>query len=73
MYLQVLFDKAFEYGGGGGDDDDDAKFWGYFGTIAAPLCVKFCNFVQCHIFVNHLTCYTRAIQKVTSILMWSMK
>jgi hypothetical protein len=26
MYLQVLFDKAFEYGGGGGDDDDDAKF-----------------------------------------------
>jgi hypothetical protein len=24
MYLQVLFDKAFECGGGGGDDD--AKF-----------------------------------------------
>jgi hypothetical protein len=25
------------------------------GTNAEPLCVEFCNFVQCYIFVNYLT------------------
>jgi hypothetical protein len=28
------------------------KFLGYVGTHAEPLCVEFCNFMQCHIFVN---------------------
>jgi hypothetical protein len=51
-YLQVLFEllfcltQFFKYG-------DGANFWGYVGINAEPLCVEFCNFVQCHIFVNY--------------------
>jgi hypothetical protein len=26
-------------------------------TNTEPLCVEFCNFVQCHIFVSYLYCY----------------
>jgi hypothetical protein len=43
-----LFDAIFKY-------DDGAKFWGYVGINAEPLCVEFYNFVQCHIFVDYLT------------------
>jgi hypothetical protein len=42
-----LYDAVFKY-------DDGAKFWGV-GINAEPLCVEFCNFVQCHVFVNYLT------------------
>jgi hypothetical protein len=44
----VLFDAVFKYG-------DGAKFRGCVGINAEPLCAEFCNFVQCHIFVNYLT------------------
>jgi hypothetical protein len=44
----ILFDAVFKYGYG-------AKFWGCVGINAEPLCVEFCNFVQCHIAVNYLT------------------
>jgi len=30
------------------------KFLGYVGTNAEQLCAEFCNFVQCHAFVNYL-------------------
>jgi hypothetical protein len=46
----TLLDGAFEYSNGG-------KLLGYVGTNAEPLSVEFCNFVQCHIFVNCLTWY----------------
>jgi hypothetical protein len=36
----IFFDGAFEYG-------DSAKFWGYVEANAEPVCVEFCNFVQC--------------------------
>jgi hypothetical protein len=36
--------------------DDGAKFWGYAGTNAEPLCVELCTLVQCKTFVNYLTC-----------------
>jgi hypothetical protein len=29
------------------------KFLGYVVTDAEPLCVEFCNSVQCHTFVNY--------------------
>jgi hypothetical protein len=29
----------------------------YVGTNTEPFCVEFSNFVQCHIFVNYVTCY----------------
>jgi hypothetical protein len=45
----ILFDKAFKYGSG-------AKFLGYVGTNTKPLCIKFYGFMQCHIFINCLTC-----------------
>jgi hypothetical protein len=45
-----FFHEAIKYGNG-------MKFGGYVGTNAEPLCVEFCNFVQCHIFVNYLTSY----------------
>jgi hypothetical protein len=47
IWIVVSFDEVFEYG-------DSAKFWGYVGTNSEPLCVEFCSFVQCHIFVNDL-------------------
>jgi hypothetical protein len=43
-----MFDAVFKYG-------DGAKFCGYVGINAKSLYVEFCNFVQCHIFVNYLT------------------
>jgi hypothetical protein len=43
-----LFDAVFKYG-------DGEKFWGYVVINAEQLCLEFCNFVQCHIFVNYLT------------------
>jgi hypothetical protein len=36
-WIIIFLDGAFECGDGG-------KFWGYIGTNAEPLCVKFCNF-----------------------------
>jgi hypothetical protein len=44
----ILFDALYKY-------DDGAKFCGYVGINAEPLCVEFCNFVQRHTFVNYLT------------------
>jgi hypothetical protein len=48
IWIIILFDTVFKYG-------DGVKFWGYVVINAEPLCVEFCNFVQCHIFVNYLT------------------
>jgi hypothetical protein len=48
IWIIILFDAVFKC-------DDGAKFWGYVGINAEPLYVEFCNFVQCHIFVNYLT------------------
>jgi hypothetical protein len=45
----ILFDETFKYGGG-------ANSLGYIGTNVELLCVEFYNFVQCHIFINNLTC-----------------
>jgi hypothetical protein len=50
IWIIIFFYRAFEHG-------DDVKFWGYVGINAEPLCVEFCNFVNCLIFVNHVTCY----------------
>jgi hypothetical protein len=47
ILIIILFDAVFKYG-------DGAKFWGYFVINAEQLRVEFCNFVQCHIFVNYL-------------------
>jgi hypothetical protein len=48
IWIIILFDAvSIKYG-------DGAKFWGYVVIKAEPLCVEFCNFVQCHIFVNYL-------------------
>jgi hypothetical protein len=47
MYLQVLFDEACKHRDGG-------KLVGYVGTNIEPLCIEFCNFVQCCISVNYL-------------------
>jgi hypothetical protein len=47
IWIIVLFEAVFKHGYG-------AKFWGNVGINAEPLCVVFCNFVQCHIFVNYL-------------------
>jgi hypothetical protein len=49
IWIIISFDKAFEYG-------DDAKCLSYAVVYGKPLCVELCNFVQCHSFVNHLTC-----------------
>jgi hypothetical protein len=46
VWTIISFDAVFKY--------DGAKFWGYVGINAEPLCVEFCNFVQ-YIFVNYLT------------------
>jgi hypothetical protein len=51
IWIVILFDAVFKY-------DDGAKFWGYVVINAEPLCVEFCNFVQCHFFVNYLTSAT---------------
>jgi hypothetical protein len=48
ILIIILFDAVFKNG-------DGAKFWGYVVINAEQLCVEFCNFVQCYIFVNSLT------------------
>jgi hypothetical protein len=48
ILIIIFFDPVFKYG-------DGAKFWGYVVINAEQLCVEFCNFVQCHIFLNYLT------------------
>jgi hypothetical protein len=48
IWIIILVDAVFKYG-------DGAKFWRYVGINAEPVCAEFCNFVQCHIFVNYLT------------------
>jgi hypothetical protein len=48
IWIITLFDAVFKYGDGG-------KFWGYVVIDAEQLCVEFCNFVKCHIFVKYLT------------------
>jgi hypothetical protein len=40
----ILLCEGFKYG-------DGAKCWGYDGTDTEPVCVEFCNFLQCHILV----------------------
>jgi hypothetical protein len=45
IWLFILFDEALKY-------RDDGNCWGYIGTKVEPLTVEFCNFKQCHIFVN---------------------
>jgi hypothetical protein len=45
-----FFGGAFEFGGG-------SKFWCCVWTNAEPHCVGFCNFVQCHTFLNCLSCF----------------
>jgi hypothetical protein len=50
ILIIIFFDEALKYG-------DGETFWGYVGTNAEPLCVNFCNFVQCNSFVDYLTYY----------------
>jgi hypothetical protein len=50
ILIIILFHKDFKYG-------DGANFWCYVETNAEPLCVEFCNFAQCYIFVNYLPFY----------------
>jgi hypothetical protein len=33
------------------------EIWGYIGTNGELICVEFCNFVQCHVFVSCLSFY----------------
>jgi hypothetical protein len=47
IWIVIFSDGAFSYCG-------FSKFWGYVGPNAEPLCVGFCNFVQCHIFCTVL-------------------
>jgi hypothetical protein len=47
IWIIILFEAVFKYG-------DGEKFWGYVGINTEPLSVEFCNFVQCHIFINYL-------------------
>jgi hypothetical protein len=47
IWIIILFEAVFKYG-------DGAEVWGYVVMKAEKLCVGFCNFVQCHIFVNCL-------------------
>jgi hypothetical protein len=48
IWIIISFDAVFKYG-------DGAKFWGFVVINAEQICIEFCNFVQCHIFVNYLT------------------
>jgi hypothetical protein len=38
IWIIILFDAVFN------KYDDGAKFWGYVGINAEPLCVEFCTF-----------------------------
>jgi hypothetical protein len=46
----IFFDGDFDCGSG-------STFWGYVGTNAELLCVEFYNFLQCDMFVSHLSCH----------------
>jgi hypothetical protein len=46
IWIVILFDEIFKQG-------DGAKYWAYVETNSEPLCVEFCNFVQCHTFVAY--------------------
>jgi hypothetical protein len=48
-YNFYLYYDTIKYGNG-------VKFLGYFGTNTELLCIEFCNFMQCHIFVNYSAC-----------------
>jgi hypothetical protein len=50
IWIIIFFDGAFEYGGG-------SEFWGYVGRDTELLCAKYCNFLQCRIFVSYLSWY----------------
>jgi hypothetical protein len=50
IWIIIFFDGAFECGG-------ISKLWGYVGTNTELLCVEFCNFVECHVFLSYLSCY----------------
>jgi hypothetical protein len=45
IWIFILFDIAFKYG-------DVAKFWGYVGINAEPVCVEFCSVVQNVYFIK---------------------
>jgi hypothetical protein len=47
IWIIIFFNRVF----------NNLKLWGYVGTNTELLCVEFCNFVQCHIFVSSLSCY----------------
>jgi hypothetical protein len=49
IWIIIVFAGDFEYGG-------VSTFWGYVGTNTELLCVEFCNFVQCNMFVI-VCCY----------------
>jgi hypothetical protein len=50
VWIVIFLDEPFKY-------DDVAKFWGYDGKNAEPLCVVY-GFLQFLTFVNYLTyCY----------------
>jgi hypothetical protein len=46
ILIFILHDEAFKYA-------DGANFLGYGGTDTEPLCVEFCNFVQCLVFSSY--------------------
>jgi hypothetical protein len=48
IWIIILFYGAPKCG-------DSAKFWCYVRTNTEPLCVEFCNSLQCRIFVNHVS------------------
>jgi hypothetical protein len=48
IWIIISFDRPFEYSG-------ISIFWGYVGTDVELRCLEFCNFVQCRIFVSHLS------------------
>jgi hypothetical protein len=61
IWIIILFDAVFKY-------DDGANFLGYVGINAEQLCVEFCNFVQCHIFVNYLTFFINELNIIIMLL-----
>jgi hypothetical protein len=40
----IFFNGAFQYG-------RDSNLWGYVGTNTEPLCLEFCNFKACKIYI----------------------
>jgi hypothetical protein len=50
VWIIIFSNGVFEYG-------CTSKLWGYVGKNTELLCVEFCYFVQCHMFVSCLSCY----------------